>query len=64
MSEKLGVTVKAGIVAKALEDANLDFINIKDSEKVYTKYFEELNKYQPKIIGGKVPDAKIFASQN
>lgn len=64
MSEKLGVTVKAGIVAKALEDANLDFVNIKDSEKVYIKYFEELNKYQPKIIGGKVPDAKIFASQN
>ncbi|MDD6771447.1 ABC transporter substrate-binding protein [Inconstantimicrobium porci] len=64
MSEKLGVTVKAVIVAKALEDANLDFVNIKDSEKVYTKYFEELNKYQPKIIGGKVPDAKIFTSQN
>ena len=64
MSEKLGVTVKAVIVAKALEDANLDFVNIKDSEKVYIKYFEELNKYQPKIIGGKVPDAKIFASQN
>lgn len=64
MSEKLGVTVKAVIVAKALENANLDFVNIKDSEKVYTKYFEELNKYQPKIIGGKVPDAKIFTSQN
>lgn len=59
--EELSISVKAPLLNKALDNANLKFTDINSTKNDYIKYYEKLNEYEPKIIGGKVPDEKIFA---
>lgn len=58
--EEIGVSAKKPIVIKAVDRANLKYVDIKDSIKDYKTYFEKLNEFDPKTIGGKVPDDEIF----
>jgi NitT/TauT family transport system substrate-binding protein len=58
--EEIGISAKKSIVIKAIDKSNLKFVNIKDSTKEYKTYFEKLNQFDPKTIGGKVPDDQIF----
>lgn len=60
ISKELGITINNAIIPKALEKANIKFVNIKETKSVYKKYFEKLKEFEPKNIGGKVPDEKIF----
>ncbi|SFC56258.1 ABC transporter substrate-binding protein [Clostridium uliginosum] len=58
--EKIGVSAKKQIIVSALDRANIKYINIKDSYKEYQTYFNKLNEFDSKTIGGKVPDEGIY----
>lgn len=58
--EEIGVSAKKPIVVKAIDKSNLKFVNIKDSTKEYKTYFEKLSQFDPKTIGGSIPDDEIF----
>lgn len=58
--EEIGVSAKKPIVMKAVDKANLKYVGIKDCSKEYKTYFEKLNAFDPKTIGGKIPDDEIF----
>lgn len=58
--EEIGVSAKKPIIIKAMDRANIKYADIKDSYKEYKTYFQELNTFDPKTIGGKIPDDSIF----
>lgn len=58
--EEIGVSAKKPIVIKALDKSNLKFVGIKECIKEYKTYYEKLNAFDPKTIGGKIPDDEIF----
>ena len=57
---KFVVNIKAPLLVKAIDRTNLKFIAIEDSKDDYQKYFEILNSFNAKVLGGKVPDENIF----
>ena len=57
---KFGVNIKAPLLVKVIDRTNLKFIAIEDSKDDYQKYFEILNSFNAKVLGGKVPDENIF----
>lgn len=59
-AEKFGVNVKAALLVKAIDRTNLKFISIDDCKDDYTSYFETLNSFNPKVLGGSIPDEDIF----
>lgn len=58
--EEIGVSAKKPIIIKSLEKSNIKYVDIKDSYKEYKTYFEKLNQFDPKTIGGSIPDDEIF----
>ena len=58
--EEIGVSAKKPIIIKAIDKSNIKYVDIKDSYKEYKTYFEKLNKFDPKTIGGSVPNDEIF----
>lgn len=60
LAEEFGVNIKAPLLKKAIERTNLKFINIENSKTDYENYFNILLSFNPKVLGGKVPDSEIF----
>lgn len=60
LAVKFGVNVKAPLLVKAIDRANLKFISINDSKDEYTAYYNSLYSFNPKVLGGKVPDENIY----
>lgn len=58
--EEIGVSAKKPIIIKAMDKSNIKYVNIKDTINEYKTYFEKLNAYDSKTIGGSVPDDGIF----
>ena len=58
--EEIGVSAKKPIIIKAIDKSNIKYVDIKDSIKEYKTYFEKLNEFDPKTIGGSIPDDEIF----
>jgi len=58
--EEIGVSAQKTIIIKSIDRSNIKYISIKDSYKEYETYFEKLHKFDPKTIGGKIPDEAIF----
>ena len=59
-AQKFGVNVKPELLVKAIERTNLKFISINNCEDDYISYFETLNSYNPKVLGGSLPDKNIY----
>lgn len=59
-SVKFGVNVKAPLLVKAIDRTNLKFISIDDCKDEYTNYYNSLFSFNPKVLGGKVPDENIY----
>ena len=57
---KFGVNIKAPLLVKAIDRTNLKFIAIEESKDDYKNYFEILNSFNAKVLGGKVPNENIF----
>jgi NitT/TauT family transport system substrate-binding protein len=58
--EEIGVSAKKPIIIKSIDRSNIKFVDIKDCYKEYKTYFEKLNEFDPKTIGGSIPDDQIF----
>jgi NitT/TauT family transport system substrate-binding protein len=58
--EEIGVLAKKPIVMNAVDKSNIRYVDIKDSYKDYETYFAKLNEFDPKTIGGNIPDDEIF----
>ncbi len=58
--EEIGVSAKKPIIMKAIDKSNIKYVDIKDSYKEYKTYFQKLNEFDPKTIGGSIPDDEIF----
>ena len=59
-ASKFGVSLKPELLVKAIDRTNLKFISAKDSKEDYTNYFEILNSFNPKVLGGSIPKDDIF----
>lgn len=59
-SEKLQISVSKDSIAKCITRANLKFVNINDSKDEYNKYFKVFMDFDPKSIGGKLPDEGLY----
>lgn len=55
-----GVNIKSPILEKAIERTNLKYIDIANSKSDYDSYFETLLSFNPKVLGGKIPDKDIY----
>lgn len=58
--EEIGISAKKPIIVKALDKSNIKYVDIKDSSKEYKTYFEKLNQFDSKTIGGSIPNDEIF----
>ena len=58
--EEIGISAKKPVIIKSIDRSNIKYVGIKESYKEYETYFEKLNEFYPKTIGGKVPDEAIF----
>ena len=58
--EEIGVSAEKAIIVKSIDNSNIKYVYIKDSYKEYETYFEKLNEFDPKTLGGKIPDEEIF----
>ena len=50
----------AKIVTKAISNMGLNFVQAKDAKKTLDEYYQILKEYDPKTIGGKVPDENLY----
>lgn len=57
---EIGVSASKDIIAKAIDNSNIKYVGIKDCYKEYEIYFNKLNEFDPKTIGGTIPDEEIF----
>ncbi|WP_343342545.1 ABC transporter substrate-binding protein [Terrisporobacter petrolearius] len=60
---KFGVNIKAPLLAKAIDRTNLKFIAIDGCKDDYVNYYNSLSSFNPKVLGGKVPDDNIYYTQ-
>lgn len=58
--EEVGVSTEKAIIEKSIEKANIDFAPINDTKEEYLNYYKKLFEYNPKSIGGNMPDEGIF----
>jgi len=59
--EQFGILPKAAIAEKAIPMSNIVFINGSDSKELLMSFFEIMMAYDPKTIGGAMPDDAFFA---
>jgi len=59
--EQFGILPKAAIAEKAIPMSNIVFINAEDSKTFLMSFFEIMMAYDPKTIGGAMPDDALFA---
>lgn len=60
ISLKLSKRNQGKIMASSIKRSNLMFKNAKDSKKELEEYYKVLLKFNPKLIGGKLPDDKFY----
>lgn len=59
--EQFGILPKAAIAEKAIPLSNIVFIDAENSKEFLMSFFEIMMAYDPKTIGGKLPDEAFFA---
>lgn len=60
----LGITIPEGILnADSINRMNLNFIDGKEMKEVYMEYIKVLFEFEPKTVGGKLPNEQIFIAQ-
>jgi NitT/TauT family transport system substrate-binding protein len=59
-AEQLKMSMNKAVVQKSIARANIRYVDIKDSKKDYEDYFKVLFEFEPKSIGGKLPDEGLY----
>ncbi|MCP1224036.1 ABC transporter substrate-binding protein [Sebaldella sp. S0638] len=54
------LSVPAAVLPEIIKNSNINFLQIKGTEKDYIEYYKILSDFDAKAIGGKVPDSGIF----
>lgn len=60
---KLGIAQDPKVMAKTFKNLNLNFVKIDTTKDMYTNYYKTLFESNPKSIGGKLPDEKVYFVQ-
>jgi len=50
----------AEVIKKSIPKMGLNFVQAKDAKKTLDEYYQILKEYDPKTIGGKVPDENLY----
>lgn len=58
--EEIGISANKSIIVKVVDRANIKYVGIKDCLNEYNIYFDKLHQFEPKTIGGSIPDDEIF----
>ncbi len=58
--EEIGVSAKKPVIISAVDRCNIKYVGIKNCYNEYEIYFDKLNQFDPKTIGGNIPDDEIF----
>lgn len=58
--EEIGVSTEKAIIEKSIERANINFVPINETKEEYMKYYKKLFDFNPKTVGGSMPDEGIF----
>lgn len=58
----LNIMINTNILEEILLKSNLDFVSIDECKNDYNIYFKVLESNNKKVIGGRLPDEKIFAN--
>lgn len=61
--EKYKIVPNAKIAELAIDGSNITFINSEDSKDMINEFFKILFKFDPKSIGGKLPDEGFYYSK-
>ncbi|MBE6081135.1 MULTISPECIES: ABC transporter substrate-binding protein [Tissierellales] len=59
-AKELGISVEKNAIVNAKEKLNIRFTETKDCKDAYEKYYEVLMNFEPKTIGGKLPDEGLY----
>lgn len=59
--DKLGMNEK--VVASAIPKMGLNYMPTKDAKVILDEYYTVLKNYDPKTIGGKIPDENLYFSK-
>lgn len=59
-AEAIQLSVNKAAVEKCMPRANLKFVSANNSREEYGKYFKILFDFEPKSIGGKLPDEGLY----
>lgn len=61
---RLNIMINMNVIDNILLNANIDFVRIDNCKQEYENYFKVLNQFNSKVLGGNIPDEKIFATFN
>ena len=59
-AKEFGVSTEPTVIEKSIERSNLKFVKILEMQKEYEDYYQKLYDFEPKTVGGKLPDEGIF----
>ena len=58
--KKSGVSVPFNLISVVFKNSNINFLGIDETKEEYENYYRILFEFEPKTIGGKIPDEKIY----
>lgn len=58
--ENLNIGLNAALINKAMPGCNLDFVATKEAKEALEAYFKVLFEFNPKLLGGKLPDEGLY----
>lgn len=58
--ENLGIGLNAQLIDKAMPGCNIRFISAKDAKESIDAYMNVLFEFNPKLLGGKLPDEGLY----
>lgn len=58
--EDIGISADKSVIVNAIDRSNIKYVGIKECYNEYKTYFDKLNQFEPKTIGGNIPDDQIY----
>ncbi len=62
--EKFGILPKAAIATKAIPNCNITLLNAQEAKPSVQKFLEILHGFNPKSVGGKLPEDSFYYEEN
>ena len=62
--EKFGILPKAALAAKAIPNCNITLLDAQEAKASVQKFLEILHGFNPKSVGGKLPEDSFYYEAN